>query len=254
MPNPELRHDRDARWLRLLRRYHAGDRRAREQLVAEMLPLVEQLARRYSGKAAHEDLVQVGLLGLTKAIDRFDFAHATHLAAYAVPTMLGEMRRHLRDHSWAVRVPRPVQEDALRVTGAVAQLEARIGRSPRPQEIADHLGIPLDAVVEALVARRAYTSASFEERVGGGTGDDLTLGDTLGGEDAELERAEVSALLASLGETLTDRERLLVELRFHGELTQSEIGARLGVSQMQVSRLLRSTLEKLRLEAEGVAA
>ena len=245
---------RDARWLRLVRRYHAGDRRARETLVAEMLPLVEHLARRYSGRAPHEDLVQVGLFGLTKAIDRFDFTQATQLAAYAVPTMLGEMRRHLRDHSWAVRVPRPLQEDTLRVTGAVAELEARLGRSPRPREIAEHLGISVEAVVEALVAGRAYSSASLEERVGGGSDSDLTLGDTLGADDIELERSEISALLAGLRGTLTDRERLLLELRFEADLTQSEIGARLGVSQMQVSRLLRATLEKLRLEAEGVAA
>src|SRR5438270_647765 len=133
---------------RLLARYRDGDKLAREQLVAEMMPLVHQLARRYPGKAPHDDLVQAGLFGLSKALARFDMSQGSTLSSYAVPTMLGEMRRHLRDHTWSVRVPRGLQEDVLRVNRAVGELESLLGRSPTPQQIAERLGLDLDDVVE----------------------------------------------------------------------------------------------------------
>ena len=122
-------------------RYQTGDRAAGEQLVAELLPLVRHLASRWSAKVARDDLVQAGLLGLTKALDRFDPAQGASFTGYAVPTMLGEMRRYLRDHSWAVRVPRALQEEAMRVTSAIQRLEPTLGRSPTPQEIADDLDL-----------------------------------------------------------------------------------------------------------------
>jgi RNA polymerase sigma-B factor len=247
---PRVAHERnvrDAHWERLLHRYRAGDRAAREQLVGEMLPLVHQLARRYTGKASHDDLVQAGLFGLTKALGRFDPAQGSALSSYAVPTMLGEMRRHLRDHTWSVRVPRGLQEDVLRVNRTVADLETRLGHSPTPQMVADALGLELECVVEALVAGRAYRAASLEERVGSET-DDLALVDTLGGEDPELRRRELLLTLRQARHVLSERERYVLHLRFAEDKTQNEIADRIGVSQMQVSRILRALLAKLRLE------
>ena len=243
----EERQDRDARWERLLARYRDGDKLAREQLVAEMMPLVHQLARRYPGKAPHDDLVQAGLFGLSKALARFDTSQGSTLSSYAVPTMLGEMRRHLRDHTWSVRVPRGLQEDVLRVNRAVGELEALLGRSPTPQQIAERLGLELDDVVEALVAGRAYRATSMEERVGGET-DDLTLADTLGEDDPEIHRRELLVALRQARHVLDDRERYVLHLRFAEDRTQTEIAEKIGVSQMQVSRILRGLLAKLRLE------
>ena len=215
--------------------------------MEEMLPLVHQLARRYAGKASHDDLVQAGLFGLTKAMDRYDATQGSALSSYAVPTMLGEMRRFLRDHTWSVRVPRGLQEDVLRVNRAVSELEVELGRSPTPQQIADHLALEIEPVVEALMAGRAYRASSMEERVGG-EGDDLSLADTLGAEDAELRRRETLVALRQADHVLTERERYVLHLRFVQDLTQTEIADKIGVSQMQVSRILRGMLDKLRLE------
>src|SRR3954451_4320149 len=243
----EERRGRDARWERLLRRFRDGDRAAREQLVAEMLPLVNQLARRYSGKASHDDLVQAGLFGLSKALQRFDMTQGSSLSSYAVPTMLGEMRRHLRDHTWSVRVPRGLQEDVLRVNRAVSELEARLWQSPTPQQVAERVGLEFEQVVEALMAGRAYRATSMEERVGGET-DDLTLADTLGDDDPELHRRELLVALRQARHVLDERECFVLHLRFAEDRTQTEIADRIGVSQMQVSRILRALLAKLRLE------
>jgi len=243
----EQREDRDARWERLLRRYRGGDRAAREHLVGEMLPLVHQLARRYTGKAPHDDLVQAGLFGLTKALERFDVTQGATLSSYAVPTMLGEMRRHLRDHTWSVRVPRGLQEDVLRVNRAVNELEAHLGKSPTPVQVAERVGLELEQVLEALMAGRAYRATSMEERVGGET-EDLTLADTFGDDDPELQRRELLVSLRQARHVLTERERYVMHLRFAEDRTQSEIAERIGVSQMQVSRILRALLGKLRLE------
>jgi RNA polymerase sigma-B factor len=240
---------RDARWCRLVLRYQRGDRAAGDQLVNELMPLVRHLASRWSAKVGRDDLVQAGLLGLTKALDRFDPVQGASFTGYAVPTMLGEMRRHLRDHAWAVRVPRALQEEAMRVTRAIQQLEPPLGRSPTPQELADHLGIDVESVLEAIVAGRAYHSSSLEQPAGAGS-DDLTLGDTVGADDAELERREIAVLLGHVRHVLDDRERLVLDLRFERDMTQTAIAERIGVSQMQVSRILRATLAKLRSEIE----
>jgi RNA polymerase sigma-B factor len=241
---------RDARWRRLVMRYQGGDRAAGEQLVAEVMPLVRHLAGRWSAKVSIDDLVQAGLLGLTKALDRFDPAHGASFTGYAVPTMLGEMRRHLRDHAWAVRVPRALQEDAMRVTRAIQVLEPKLGRSPTPQELADHLGTDLESTMEAILAGRAYHSSSLDQPARGGESDDLVLGDTVGEDDAELERSEIAVLLGHVSHVLDERERYVLHLRFERDLTQTAIAERIGVSQMQVSRILRGTLVKLRAEIE----
>ena len=246
---PLARATRDARWRRLVVRYQAGDRGAGEQLVNELLPLVRHLAGRWSAKVSRDDLVQAGLLGLTKALDRFDPAHGASFTGYAVPTMLGEMRRHLRDHAWAVRVPRALQEDAMRVTRATQVLEPRLGRAPTPQELADHLGQDVESVLEAIVAGRAYHSTSLEQPAGG-DGDGLVLGDTVGADDDELGRTELAVLLGHARHVLDDRERYVLHLRFDRDMTQTAIAQRIGVSQMQVSRILRATLVKLRTEIE----
>ena len=246
---PAGRAARDARWRRLVMRYQQGDRAAGEQLVNELLPLVRHLASRWSAKVGRDDLVQAGLLGLTKALDRFDPAQGASFTGYAVPTMLGEMRRHLRDHAWAVRVPRALQEDAMRVTRAIQQLEPKLGRSPTPQELADHMQLDVETVLEAIVAGRAYHSSSLEQPAGSGS-DDLTLGDTVGEEDAELDRTELAVLLGHVRHVLDERERYVLHLRFERDMTQTAIAERIGVSQMQVSRILRGTLVKLRTEIE----
>jgi RNA polymerase sigma-B factor len=219
-----------------------------------MLPLVHQLARRYAGRAPHDDLVQAALFGLTKALERFDPDQGAALSSYAVPTMLGEMRRHLRDHTWSLRVPRGLQEDVLRVNGTVAQLETELARAPTPQEVADRLGLELEAVVEALMAGRAYRAASMDARVRGEP-NDVALLDTLGGDDPELRRRELLVSLRQARHVLTERERYVLHLRFAEDRTQAEIAERIGVSQMQVSRILRAVLEKLgrELRRQGAA-
>ena len=246
---PPGRAARDARWRRLVMRYQGGDRAAGEQLVAELMPLVRHLAGRWSSKVGLDDLVQAGLLGLTKALDRFDPAQGASFTGYAVPTMLGEMRRYLRDHAWAVRVPRALQEDAMRVTRAMQVLEPKLGRSPTPQELADHLDTDIETVLAAIVAGRAYHSSSLDQPTGSDS-EDLVLGDTVGAEDAELERSEIAVLLGHVRHVLDDRERYVLHLRFERDLTQTAIAERIGVSQMQVSRILRATLVKLRAEIE----
>jgi RNA polymerase sigma-B factor len=161
--------------------------------------------------------------------------------------MLGEMRRWLRDHSWAVHVPRGLQEMTLAVSKASTELEERTGRAPTPQEIADKLGVGLEEVVEALMAGRAYDATSLSQRLGRGD-DDIELGDTLGGDDAEYSRRELVLTLRAARHVLSERDRLVVHLRFVEDMTQSEIGRRIGVSQMQVSRILRAATARLRSE------
>ena len=233
------------RWERLLDRYRSGDAIAREQLVAEMMPLVNSLARRYARNGNHDDLVQAGLMGLTKALDRFDPATGASLSAYAVPTMLGEMRRWLRDHSWAVHVPRGLQEMTLAVSKASTELEEESGRAPIPQEIADKLGVGLEEVVEALMAGRAYDATSLQTRLGHES-EDIELGDTLGGDDVEYDRSELVLTLRQARHVLSERDRLVLHMRFVEDMTQSEIAEQVGVSQMHVSRILRATVDRLR--------
>jgi RNA polymerase sigma-B factor len=235
-----------------LKRYRAGDAGAREQLVTEMMPLVHSLARRYARGGNHDDLVQAGLFGLTKALDRFDPTTGATLSAYAVPTMLGEMRRWLRDHSWAVHMPRGLQELTLSVSKASTAIEERQGRAPTPQQIADELEIDLESVVEALTAGRAYDATSLQQRLGHDS-EDLELGDTLGGADTEYGRSEVLLTLGQARHVLSERDRLVLHLRFVEDLTQSEIGKRIGVSQMQVSRILRAAIDRLRSELRDEA-
>jgi RNA polymerase sigma-B factor len=229
----------------LLRRYRgAGDRAARERLVAGMMPLVRRVASGYGHPRHQEDLVQAACLGLVKAIDRWDPHRGHALRSYAIPTMHGEVRRWLRDHSWAVHVPRPLQEQVLAVTRAIAELRGRDGRTPTGEQIAAHLQMELEDVLEAIQAGRAYGAASLEAPLNGDP-DAGTLADVLGDDDDLLDRAERVASLHSLRDLLDDRDREILRLRFVEDLTQTQIADCIGCSQMQVSRLLRRALDRL---------
>jgi RNA polymerase sigma-B factor len=224
------------------------DARAREQLIERYLPLARRLARRYQrAEEPMEDLVQVASLGLLKAVDRFDPSRPVVFSSYAVPTILGELKRHFRDRTWSVRVPRDLQELALRVDGVVTQLATSTGRSPSVGDIARAVDLPPEQVLEALEAAAAYRAGSLDApRSAQGEDSGETLADTLGQEDRSFRRVEERATLEPLLRHISERERLVLELRFRADLTQAEIGERIGVSQMQVSRLIRQALARLR--------
>jgi RNA polymerase sigma-B factor len=241
------------RWRRLILRYQSGDRAAGNQLVNEALPYARALARRYGRNADREDLLQAGLLGLTKAIGSYRPGHGTSVSGYLLPCIAGEMRRHLRDHSWAVHMPRPLQEAALRVSSGVENLTASLGRGPTVPELAQELGMEEDAVLEGLRAGLAYSAGSLDTPGGGSDGTELPLSERLGGPDHGLDWAEGRTLLHQSRGLLDHRERLVVSLRFDADLTQLEIAHHVGCSQMQVSRVLRGALDKLRVADQAAA-
>jgi RNA polymerase sigma-B factor len=220
--------------------------RLREILVEEHLPLVRHFARRFSNRGEpFDDLLQVGTLGLIAAIDRFDPTRGVEFLSFAVPTITGEIKRHFRDQGWSVRVPRRLQELHLSLNAAVGELAQKNGRAPTPSELADHLRIPRAEVLEGLAVANAYRSSSLDERLSG-EDDSPTLAATLGEEDAALEGVEYRESLQPLLATIPARERRILILRFFGNMTQSQIAADIGISQMHVSRLLSQTLAKLR--------
>jgi RNA polymerase sigma-B factor len=224
----------------------------REALVERFLPLARQLARRYQRpEEPFDDLLQVASLGLVKAIDRFDLDREVAFSSYAVPTILGEIKRYFRDRTWSVRVPRDLQELALKVDRAVAQLSVDLHRQPSVPEIARAVEANEEDVLEALEASGAYRATSLESPRG--TEDDAgdTLGDTVGTDEHGFALAEDRATLAQLLRAVTPREREVLRLRFEEDLTQAEIGERIGVSQMQVSRIIRQSLSRLRTVARA---
>ena len=215
----------------------------RERLVEGFLPVVHHIAARYRNRGEPlDDLEQVGAIGLIKAVDRFEPQRERHFLSYAIPTITGEMQRHFRDKTWSVRVPRALKDIQGPVRQAVSELSAELQRAPRPSEIAARLGIGVEAVIEALQAQDAYSSISLETPVTEG----LVLSDTLGGLDAALQLAEYRHTLRPLLAELPERERTILVLRFFGGMSQTQIAARTGISQMHVSRLLAQTLGKLR--------
>src|ERR671922_698004 len=224
----------------LLRRIHErGDRFARRQLAEEMLPLARALAGRYAGRGEPlDDLVQVACVGIMKAIDGSDVSRDVRFSSYATPTVLGEIKRHFRDKTWSVRVPRGLQELQLQVAKERDKLTNELGRSPTVQELADSIDAPFEEVLATIQSASARRARSLEEP----TGEDVTLADSLGAHDPELERAEIRALLDGALDVLRPREREVLRLRFAEDLTQSEIADVIGVSQMQVSRLIRQSL------------
>jgi RNA polymerase sigma-B factor len=236
---------------RLLLRYHrGGDAHAREALVERFLPLARQLARRYAhGGEPLDDLVQVASLGLIKAIDRFDPERATAFSSFAVPTILGELKRHFRDKGWSVRVPRDLQELAVKVDRVGEMLARELGRPPTVEVLAQRLDVTVEQVLEAREAAGAYRAISLD-RPRGDEEDEDPLAQAFGVEDPGFRVAEDAATVERLMSVLTEREREVLRLRFELDLTQSEIGARVGVSQMHVSRILRQALGRLRAAAE----
>ena len=233
----------------LLRRYHEnGDLQAREQLIEQYMSLVRSLARRYSYRGEQlEDLVQIGAIGLIKAIDRFDLDRGVELTTYATPNIIGEIKRHFRDKGWSVRVPRGLQELNVQLSRLVESLTVQLGRSPTIPELAKAAGVEEEAVLEALESGRAYSSLSLS--TGGGDGeDDLDPMESIGTEEHQFEVSEDRAVLAPGFAVLDERERKILQLRFFDGLTQSQIAQQVGISQMHVSRLIRRSLEKIREE------
>jgi RNA polymerase sigma-B factor len=232
----------------LLRRYHEdGDLKAREQLIEQYMSLVRSLARRYSYRGEQlEDLVQIGAIGLIKAIDRFDLERGVELTTYATPNIIGEIKRHFRDKGWSVRVPRGLQELNVQLSRLVEQLTVQLARSPTIPELAKAAGVEEEQVLEALESGRAYTSLSLSVGGGGGDDDDLDPRESLGSEEHQYEVSEDRAVLAPGFKVLDERERKILQLRFFDGLTQSQIAQQVGISQMHVSRLIRRSLEKIR--------
>jgi RNA polymerase sigma-B factor len=226
-----------------------GDLGARERLVTRFLPLARQLARRY-GSAGEpiDDLIQVASVGLVKAIDRYELDRGTAFSSFAVPTILGEIKRHFRDAGWTVRVPRAIQERRIKVNRAIPALTGKLGRSPTPAEIAASIGATSEEVLEALEAAVAYEPVSLDTSPGAEE-DDETWAQSVGVEDPGYELVEYGATLGPAMRALPERERLILHMRFVKDMTQSEIAERIGISQMHVSRLIRKALETMREEA-----
>ncbi len=221
----------------------------RNTLIEMNMTLVRYAARRFRARGDEmEDIVQVGMVGLIKAIDRFDLSREVEFATFAVPYILGEIKRFFRDATWAVHVPRRLQEARVELAKATDELSSRLGRAPRVAELAPVMDLSEDEVIEAQVAANGYNTTSLDASVTGGDSDegDAALADVIGQDDPALELFEDFHTLAPLVEALDERDRLLLHLRFVEELTQTQIGERLGVSQMHVSRLLARSLNRLR--------
>jgi RNA polymerase sigma-B factor len=252
----ESREERRLEDQRLLVRYHRdGDLRARDEIVLRFLPLARQLANRYRHAGeAHEDLVQVACVGLLKAVDRFEPDRGHAFTKYAVPTMLGELKRHFRDKGWAVHVPRATQELALKVSESLGTLPGKLGRAPTPRDVAKVLGAPIEDVLEAMEAATAYEATSLDAPRPSGDEQDggWNYGDSVATEEDGYELVEIGQVLQGTLAALPDRERHILRLRFEQDLTQAEIAEHIGVSQMHVSRLLRRSLD--RLAAAGASA
>jgi RNA polymerase sigma-B factor len=226
--------------------------RHRDKIVERCLPLADHIARRFEGRGElRDDLVQVARVGLVNAVARFDVDTGSDFVSFAVPTIMGEVRRHFRDNSWSVKVPRRLKELHLRLGTATADLSQRLGRAPTASELADELDMDRTEVIEGLVAGSSYNTLSIDSG-GSSSGDDDTraIADTLGDVDAGLERIENREALRPLLDRLPERERTVLVLRFFESMTQTQIAERVGVSQMHVSRLLAKSLARLRDELE----
>jgi RNA polymerase sigma-B factor len=225
-----------------------GDRAAREELVRRFMPLARGLARRYGNSSEpFEDLLQVASLGLLKAMDRYSVDRGHPFPSFAVPTILGEMRRYFRDSGWAVHVPRGAQERALKVRDAQERLANSGGRAPTVNQLAEYLELDTEEVLDALQAIHAYQTVSLDApRPNADDQETVAYGDAIGSEDERYELIELDATLTSVLAQIPSRERAIMRMRFVEDLTQTEIAERVGVSQMQVSRLLRRSLDRLR--------
>lgn len=236
----------------LLRRWRAtGDARWRTQAIEAYVPLAHRFARQYDrGREPLEDLQQVAVLGLVKAVGRFDPERGTRFASFAIPTIVGELRRHFRDATWSIHVPRRTQEDMLRLRDATSGLGERLQRTPTISELSAETGLDAEQIVEAMQAGEETALVSLDRTLGGqeSAEDAATLGDALGGVDDGFDLVDHRATIAPLLRALPEPDRTMLLLRFAGDLTQSEIADRVGCSQMQVSRVLRRTLDRLRAQ------
>lgn len=250
-PVAALDRERERRLFLRLQRF--GDLRARRQLVERYLPLARHLARRYRrDNVAFEDLVQVASVGLVKAVDGFDPARGMAFSTYAVPTIAGELKRHFRNAGWGIHLPRATQERVLQLRVITSSLSDELGRSPTPNEVADRSEMTPEEAAEAMEAMVAARLTPLDGLADGGDGNGAHDGRSLGLEEAGFSLVEDRDAVARAMAAITERERLVLRLRFWDELTQSQIAERLGISQMQVSRVIRRTLERLRMEAEAV--
>ena len=224
-----------------------GDEAAREALVRLHLPLANRLARRYMRSSEpFEDLQQVASLGLLKAIDRFDPSRGRPFQSFAIPTVLGEIRRYFRDSGWSMHVPRGAQERALKVRDAQEAFANEHGRAPTVNQLAVYLELDAEEVIDALVAIQGYKTLSLDAPRPGDEDDAMSYGDSLGDDDERYELVELDATVTVVLDHIPPRERRILHMRFVEDLTQTEIASRIGISQMQVSRLLRRSLEQLR--------
>ena len=240
----------------LFRRFkEQGDAEARDQLIVNHINLVRFLASKFKNRGESlEDLIQVGTIGLIKAIDRFDPERGLEFTTYATPTIMGEIKRHFRDKGWSVRVPRRLQELSAKVNQATDELTNQLQRSPSVAEIAEHLGSTVDEVLEAMESSSAYSSVPLE---GGGSGEDdeaPSVIDHYATEDPDLAASDDRIVLEQAIADFSPREQEVVKMRFDEGLTQVEIAERLGISQVQVSRLLRRTLRRIqdKIDPEGL--
>ena len=229
----------------------AARQSAREELVRLHLALAEHCARRFRNRGEpYEDLVQVGTIGLIKAVDRFDPERAVEFSTYATPTIVGEIKRHFRDKGWAIRVPRRLQELRMQISTATGELTHALGRAPTPSELAKAIGCEVEEVIEGIESSNAYSALSLDA----GEGDDdnaTSILDTMGIDDAGIEHVELRETIRPMLDGLPARERNILLLRFFKNMTQSQIAAEVGVSQMHVSRLLNKTLDSMRAALEG---
>lgn len=254
-PETRVADERARRTRDLLERWHTGgDRPAREELVERFMPLARQLARRYHrGREPLDDLVQVASLGLIKAVDRFDLERETAFSSYAVPIMLGELRRHFRDTGWGVHVPRGLQELVLRVERTTEDMRGRLGRSPKPSELAAELGLELEIVLEAIGAVHAGSPLSLDATVSDEPDAESRVAQ-IGGEDPGYDLVEYRSVMSTTLAALAERDRAVLKMRFVDGMTQAEIADRIGLSQMSISRMLRRITERLRMVAAANAA
>ena len=223
------------------------DRRARDELIERFLPLARKLARRYAQSSEpYEDLVQVASLGLVKAVERFDAHRGFAFMSFAVPTIVGELKRHFRDRAWALHVDRGAQERARRIADAQLQISAQTGRPARIDELGQYLELSQEEVLDGLQTAEAYDAISLDAPLAGREEELSSRAETLGEQDERFELIDVQTTIFAAARHLPKREREILYLRFGEDLTQSQIAGRLGISQMQVSRLLRRSLQRLR--------
>jgi len=225
---------------------------ARDELLSLHMPLVEHCARRFRNRGEpFEDLVQVGSIGLIKAVDRFDTDRGVEFSTYATPTIIGEIKRYFRDKGWAIRVPRRLQELRMQITAATADLTQSLGRSPTPREIAQSIGCSVEEIIEGLESSNAYATLSLDAGSDDAEDGGPSMLDAIGVDDEGLERVEIRESIKPLLEGLPEREKRILLLRFFKNMTQSQIATEIGVSQMHVSRLLTRTLDQLRVSLES---